>query len=136
MPDKNLIPTKRIVKTVGAIVVAFVIGLVPAAAADADTLIDPPRTRPSCGGAIAFGVWAQPGTPRASRRVTITVRDRRTGIVWWHRTLSAPTSDFRRWVLPSGYQGWCGTTVVTFKGTTRGRPWTGTYVVRFRSEGV
>jgi hypothetical protein len=106
------------------------LALLPASA-QADVLVLAPKTRVSCGAAIHVGVWAQPGTP-GSRVVRITARDRRTGIVWWARTVTATTSRWREWYLPSGRRGQCGATTITYRGPFPPTSW----VVRFRSEGV
>jgi hypothetical protein len=82
-----------------------------------------------CGDAISPGVYAQPGT--VHRAVTVKAIDRRTGKVWWHRSLTVP-HHWRYWVLPSGRRGRCGATTIAYRGVgLKAR-----YTVRFRSEGV
>jgi hypothetical protein len=102
------------------------------ASAQADVLVNAPSTHAVCGDAIRVGVWAQPGTPSPERAVLITARDRRTGIVWWSRAVTA-TSRWRFWSLPSGRRGQCGTTVITY---VRAADPPDRFVVRFRNEGV
>jgi hypothetical protein len=115
------------------IVFASALALMLPAAAQADVLVEAPETNAVCGDAIHVGVWAQPGTPIPERAVLITARDRRTGIVWWSRAVTARTTRWRHWQLPSGLHGQCGTTVITY--VLAAGP-SDRSVVRFRSEGV
>jgi hypothetical protein len=103
------------------------------ATASADVLInDPGPYRKVCGDAIKVGVWTQPGTTTGSRVVTITARDARKR-VWWRKTVKAPFRDWRYWDLPSGRNGRCGTTYITY---SLPHGWRQTYRITFRSEGV
>jgi len=107
------------------------VALVAPAAASADVLVSAIPKRLVCGAPIKPGVWAQPGTA-GSRKVTIRVKDRRTGVVWWRRTVTAPTSGWRDWYLSSGKDGQCGPTkVVYIVNGVKVR-----YYTRFKSEGV
>jgi hypothetical protein len=102
------------------------------ASAQADVLVNAPSTHAVCGDAIRVGVWAQTRHAEPRARRPHTARDRRTGIVWWSRAVTA-TSRWRFWSLPSGRGGQCGTTVITYV-RAAGPP--DRFVVRFRKEGV
>jgi hypothetical protein len=116
----------------GILIAIAAVGVLPATAG-AHVLVEAPKTNAVCGDAIHVGVWAQPGTPSPERAVLITARDRRTGIVWWSRAVVALTTRWRRWQLPSGRHGQCGTTVITYVEAAEPSE---RFVVRFRSEGV
>ena len=103
--------------------------LVPATAG-ADVLVHAPKSRLVCGDAIRVGVFAQPGTPIRERRKSISAIDKRTGRVWWRKTVTA-TTRWRFWALQSGYRGQCGTTIIKYLPGRFGR-----FVVRFRPESV
>jgi hypothetical protein len=53
--------------------------------------------------------------------------------VWWSRAVTALTTRWRYWQLPSGRRGQCGTTVITYVLAAGASDRT---VVRFRNEGV
>jgi hypothetical protein len=67
-----------------------------------------------------------------SHVVTITARDARKR-VWWVRTVIAPFRDWRYWYLPSGRNGRCGTTYITYR---LRHGWRQTYRITFHREGV
>ena len=114
------------------VLVLILAGVAVPAPAEAKVLVVAPKTHAVCGDAIRVGVFAQLGTPKPERAVLITARDRRTGVVWWSRAITAK-SRWRDWYLPSGRGGQCGTTVLTY--VPAADP-SSRLVVRFRSEGV
>jgi hypothetical protein len=117
-----------LMRTGVAVVVALAAWAAPASAA---VLIHAPKQHLVCGDAITVGIWAQPGT-KGSRTVRIKAVDRRTHHTWWHRKAKARTSRWRFWYLPSGEDGQCRPTTITYKGPG----FTSRFKITFRSEGV
>jgi len=107
------------------------VGLLLAAPASAAVLVQAIPKRLVCGDAIVPGIWAQSWTT-GNRIVRMKAIDRRTGRVWWHKKARALKSHWRKWYLPSGMAGQCGSTTFVY----RGHGWKATYRIRFRSEGV
>jgi hypothetical protein len=112
------------------------LALVAASPAQADVLIEAPYPlHKVCGDAITTGIWAQPGTT-GSRTVLMYATDVQPGRIWWTKRGKAYSSRWRRWYLPSGWKGYCGTTRVTYAllAPTHGVIWRDSYTVRFRPE--
>jgi hypothetical protein len=109
--------------------IGLVAALALAAPASAAVLHQAIPKRMVCGDAIVPGIWAQSWTT-GNRIVRMKAIDRRSGRVWWRHKARALKSHWRRWYLPSGMDGQCRRTTFVY----RGRGWTATYHVRFRSE--